>query len=209
MKSCSQQNRCRIKDNMKLFFSFVFISLSWGQFDPAYYGFGLDIGSSGSGFFINGHIPHNSKKLSLNAELRFYDIKDPNESMVYDPYYGTTRTIGGVSLIMLPIFIGSNYYPFVDKIQNNFSPFIAIRGGGIFTLNGAEEGSFNERWKNIDTQFTLGGFFGLGVDFKMYGQTTVSPMVGYERLPLKYKADGQIDYSGMLIHIAFNRRFAL
>ena len=43
----------------------------------------------------------------------------------------------------------------------------------------------------------------------MYGQTTVSPMVGYETLPLKYKADGQNDYSGMLIHIAFNRRFAL
>ena len=43
----------------------------------------------------------------------------------------------------------------------------------------------------------------------MYGQTTVSPMVGYENLPLKYKADGQSDYSGMLIHIAFNRRFAL
>ena len=194
---------------MKLLFSLVFISLSWGQFEPAYYGFGLDIGSSGSGFFINGQIPHNSKKISLNAELRFYDIKDANESMVYDPYYGTTRTIGGVSLIMFPIFIGANYYPFVDKIQNNFSPFVAIRGGGLFTLDGAEEGSFKERWKNIDSQITLGSFTGIGVDFKMYGQTTVSPMVGYEILPLKYNADGQNDYSGMLIHIAFNRRFAL
>ena len=194
---------------MKLLFSLVFISFSWGQFEPAYYGFGLDIGSSGSGFFINGQIPHNSKKISLNAELRFYDIKDPYESMVYDPYYGTTRTIGGVSLIMFPIFIGTNYYPFVDKIQNNFSPFVAIRGGGLFTLDGAEEGSFKERWKNIDSQFTLGSFIGIGVDFKMYGQTTVSPMVGYEILQLKYEADGQNDYSGMLIHIAFNRRFAL
>ena len=194
---------------MKCFFSCLIISLSWGQFDPTYYGFGLDIGSSGSGFFINGQMPHNSKKFSLNAEIRFYDIKDPNESMVYDPYYGTTRTIGGVSLVMLPIFIGSNYYPFVDKIQNNFAPFIAMRSGGLFTLNGAEEGSFKQRWKNIDTQFTLGGFFGYGIDFNMYGQTTLSPMVGYELLPLKYKADGANDYSGMLIHIAFNRRFAL
>ena len=180
----------------------------WGQFEPAYYGFGLDIGSSGSGFFLNGQIPHSSKKLSVNAELRFYDIKDPNESMVYDPYYGTTRTIGGISLIMLPIFVGGNYYPFVDKIQNNFSPFIALRGGGLFTLNGAEEGPFKDRWNNVDVQFTLGGFSGIGVEFKMYGRTTISPMVGYEMLPLKYKADGKIDYSGMLIHIAFNRRFA-
>ena len=193
---------------MKLFFSCLFISLLWGQFEPAYYGFGLDIGSSGSGFFLNGQIPHSSKKLSVNAELRFYDIKDPNESMVYDPYYGTTRTIGGISLIMLPIFVGGNYYPFVDKIQNNFSPFIALRGGGLFTLNGAEEGPFIDRWNNVDVQFTLGGFFGIGVEFRMYGRTSISPMVGYEMLPLKYKADGKIDYSGMLIHIAFNRRFA-
>ena len=192
---------------MKLFFSCLFISLLWGQFEPAYYGFGLDIGSSGSGFF-EWTDSAQFKKLSVNAELRFYDIKDPNESMVYDPYYGTTRTIGGISLIMLPIFVGGNYYPFVDKIQNNFSPFIALRGGGLFTLNGAEEGSFKDRWNNVDVQFTLGGFSGIGVEFKMYGRTTISPMVGYEMLPLKYKADGKIDYSGMLIHIAFNRRFA-
>ena len=193
---------------MKLFFSCLLTSLLWGQFESAYYGFGLDIGSSGSGFFLNGQIPHSSKKLSVNAELRFYDIKDPNESMVYDPYYGTTRTIGGISLIMLPIFVGGNYYPFVDKIQNNFSPFFVCRGGGIFTLNGAEEGSFGNRWKNVDTQFNLGGFLGTGVEFNMYGQTIISPMVGYEFLPLKDKADGYDDYSGMLIHIAFNRKFS-
>jgi len=194
---------------MKLFFSCIFISVLWGQFETAYYGFGLDIGSSGSGFFLNGKIPHSSKKLSINAELRFYDIKDPNETMVYDPYYGTSRTIGGVSLVMIPVFLGSNYYPFANKIQNNFSPFIAIRGGGLFTLNGSEEGSFRERWRKIDQQFSFGGFFGTGVDFNMYGQTTISPMVGYELLPLKYKADGEKDYSGMLIHIAFNRKFTL
>jgi len=193
---------------MKIFIISVLLSSLWGQFDLAYYGFGLDIGSSGSGFFINAQIPHNSKKISLNGELRFYDIKDPNESMVYDPYYGTTRTIGGISLVMIPIFIGINYHPFVHKIQNNFSPFFAYRGGGIFTFNGAEEGSFRNRWKNTDTQFTLGGFLGTGVEFNMYGQTIISPMVGYEFLPLKDKADGEDDYSGMLIHISFNRKFS-
>jgi len=194
---------------MRLFFSLVFVSILWGQFDQPYYGFGLDIGSSGSGFFINGQMYHNTKKFSLNAEVRFYDIKDPNESLVYDPYYGTTRTIGGVSLVIIPVFLGNNYYPFVDKIDNNFSPFLALRAGGLFTLNGAEEGSFRQRWRNIETQFTLGGFLGGGVDFKMYGQTTVSPMVGYEILPLKNIADGEKDYSGMLIHIAFNRRLSI
>ena len=193
---------------MKIFINFAFLSSLLGQFELSYYGFGLDIGSSGSGLFINAQIPYNSKKISFNGELRFYDIKDPNESMVYDPYYGTTRTIGGISLVMIPMFAGINYYPFVDKIQNNFSPFFACRGGGVFTLNGAEEGSFRNRWKNTDTQFTLGGFLGTGVEFNMYGQTIISPMVGYEFLPLKDKADGEDDYSGMLIHISFNRKFS-
>ena len=49
---------------------------------------------------------------------------------------------------------------------------------------------------------------GTGVEFNMYGQTIISPMVGYEFLPLKDKADGDDDYSGMLIHIAFNRKFS-
>lgn len=194
---------------MKFLFYFIFLASLWGQFENAYYGFGIDLGASGSGIFVNGQVPLNSKKFSLNAELRFYDIKDPDESVVYDPYYGTTRTIGGISLVILPVFVGFNFYPFVDKIQNNFSPFFALRGGGLVTINGAEEGSFKNRWVNSDSQFSIGGFLGSGIEFKMYGQTTVSPMVGYEILPLEYKADGKDDYSGMLIHIAFNRRLAI
>ena len=55
-----------------------------------------------------------------------------------------------------------------------------MRGGGLVTINGAEEGSFKNRWVNSDSQFSIGGFLGSGIEFKMYGQTTVSPMVGYE-----------------------------
>ena len=192
--------------NMKIVICIVFISNLWGKFDQHYYGFGLDIGSSGSGFFINGQTNYHTKIFSLNAEMRFYDIKDPNETPVYDPYYGSTRTIGGVSLVMVPVFIGGNYYPFIGKIENNFAPFIAFRIGSLFTFDGSEEGSFIERWENFDYQVSLGGFLGGGIDFNLYGQTTVSAMVGREILPLKDFADGENDYSGMLIHIAFNRR---
>ena len=190
---------------MKLFFSCLFTSLLWGQFESAYYGFGLDIGSSGSGFFLNGQISHSSKKLSVNAELRFYDIKDPNESMVYDPYYGTTRTIGGISLVMIPIFAGVNYYPFVDKIQNNFSPFLTFRMGGVLVVDGNEEGSFKQRWSDPETQLTPGGFIGAGIDFKMVGQTSVSVMIGLEILPYR-EFDDSDNFTGKLIHISFNRR---
>ena len=185
---------------------FVFPVFLLGQFDQVTNGFGLDIGSSGSGMFIMRNYVHASERLALNGELRFYDIKAEDETIVYDYYTGQYKSVGGKSLVMLPVFVGGNYYPFVGKIENNFSPFIAIKGGVVTTVDGDEEGTFSKRWKNPDIQFSPGGFLGVGIDFKMIGQSFVMVMVGLEFLPLNKEADGQTDYSGFLIHLSFNRR---
>jgi hypothetical protein len=76
----------------------------------------------------------------------------------------------------------------------------------LTTVDGREFGSFSERWKNSEIQFSPGGFLGVGIDFKMVGQSTVMVMVGFEFLPLKKIADGKNNYSGFLIHLSFNRR---
>ena len=102
-----------------LFFFLTFMVIN-GQFNQNYYGFGLDIGSSGSGVFITGQSIYDTEKFSLNGEIRFYDIKANNETIVYNPYYGQFESVGGTSLIMIPVFVGFNYYPFVGKIENNF-----------------------------------------------------------------------------------------
>ena len=191
---------------MKIFFSFLFPVLLLGQFDQAFNGFGLDIGSSGSGMFITRQLTHTSEIYSLNGELRFYDIKADDETIVYDYYTGQYQAVGGKSLFMLPLLIGANYYPFTGKIENNFSPFITARAGAVLTVDGKEFGTFSERWKNPDTQISPGGFIGIGIDLKMVGQSSVSTMVGLELLPLNEQADGQNNYSGFLIHLSFNRR---
>ena len=191
---------------MKIFFSFLFPVLLRGQFDRAFNGFGLDIGSSGSGIFITRQLTHSSEIYSLNGELRFYDIKADDETIVYDYYTGQYQAVGGKSLFMLPLLIGANYYPFTGKIENNFSPFITARAGAVLTVDGKEFGTFSERWKNPDTQISPGGFIGIGIDLKMVGQSSVSTMVGLELLPLNEQADGQNNYSGFLIHLSFNRR---
>ena len=191
---------------MKIFFSFLFPVLLLGQFDQAFNGFGLDIGSSGSGMFITRQLTHTSEIYSLNGELRFYDIKADDETIVYDYYTGQYQSVGGKSLFMMPLLIGANYYPFTGKIENNFSPFITARAGAVLTLDGKEFGTFSERWKNPDTQISPGGFIGIGIDLKMVGQSSVSTMVGLELLPLNEQADGQNNYSGFLIHLSFNRR---
>ena len=186
--------------------TFVFPVFLLGQFDQVTNGFGLDIGSSGSGMFIMRNYIHASEKLALNGEVRFYDIKADDETIVYDYYTGQYKSVGGQSLVMLPVFIGGNYYPFVGKIENNFSPFIAIKGGVVTTVNGEEFGGFYSRWENPDIQYTPGGFLGVGIDFKIVGQSFVMVMVGLEYLPLKKETDGKKDYSGFLIHLSFNRR---
>ena len=185
---------------------FVFPVFLLGQFDQVTNGFGLDIGSSGSGMFIMRNYIHASEKLALNGEVRFYDIKADDETIVYDYYTGQYKSVGGQSLVMLPVFIGGNYYPFVGKIENNFSPFIAIKGGVVTTVNGDEFGHFRRRWKEPTIQYTPGGFLGVGIDFKIVGQSFVMVMVGLEYLPLKKETDGKKDYSGFLIHLSFNRR---
>ena len=191
---------------MKIFFSFLFPVVVLGQFDQAFNGFGLDIGSSGSGMFITRQLTHTSEIYSLNGELRFYDIKADDETIVYDYYTGQYQSVGGKSLFMMPLLIGANYYPFTGKIENNFSPFITARAGAVLTVDGKEFGTFSERWKNPDTQISPGGFIGIGIDLKMVGQSSVSTMVGLELLPLNEQADGQNNYSGFLIHLSFNRR---
>ena len=190
---------------MNKLLTFVFPVFLLGQFDQVTNGFGLDIGSSGSGMFIMRNYVHASEKLALNGELRFYDIKAEDEVLVRD-YTGQYKSVGGKSLVMLPVFVGGNYYPFVGKIENNFSPFISIKGGVVTTVDGEEFGTFSERWKNPDIQYTPGGFLGVGIDFKIVGQSFVMVMVGLEYLPLKKETDGKNNYSGFLIHLSFNRR---
>ena len=194
---------------------FVFPVFLFGQFDQVTNGFGLDIGSSGSGMFIIRNYVHASERIALNGELRFYDIKAEDETIVYDYYTGQYKSVGGKSLVMLPVFVGGNYYPFVGKIENNFSPFIAIKGGVVTAVDGEESGTldsvgrvktFSERWKKPGIQYSPGGFLGVGIDFKIVGQSSVMVMVGLEYLPLKKETDGKKDYSGFLIHLSFNRR---
>ena len=123
---------------MKLFLSFILSTFLYAEFGQIHNGFGIDIGSSGSGIFITRQATHESEKYSLNGELRFYDIKASDETIIYNYYSGQYQSVGGKSLMMLPFLFGANYYPFVGQIENNFSPFITARVGGVLSLDGKE-----------------------------------------------------------------------
>ena len=118
------------KQKIGLFFFFLAAMVTNGQFNQNYYGFGLDIGSSGSGVFITGQSIYDTEKFALNGEIRFYDIKANNETIVYNPYYGQFESVGGTSLIMQPVFIGFNYSMLSRRIFlqffRNFSTYYSM-----------------------------------------------------------------------------------
>ena len=169
-----------------------------------YNGFGLDVGERGSGLFFN-RTWSNSEKLCFISEIRIFDVKHPDEIIIQDYYTGRGYKFNDINLLLLPLFSGAKYYPFVGKIANNFAPFVSVKAGPILSFDGAESGTFKEKWiTNLDYYFTLGGYFGVGADVVTSNRTILSIRVGYDILPMKGQVDGSDQYNGALVRFGFN-----
>ena len=169
-----------------------------------YTGFGLDVGERGSGLFLN-RTWSNSEKLCFISEIRIFDVKHPDEIIIQDYYTGRGYKFNDINLLLLPLFSGAKYYPFVGKIANNFAPFVSVKAGPILSLDGAESGTFKEKWiTNLEYYFTLGGYFGVGADVLTSNRTILSIRVGYDILPMKGQIDGSDQYNGALVRFGFN-----
>ena len=169
-----------------------------------YTGFGLDVGERGSGISFN-RTWSNGEELCFISEVRIFDAKHPDEIIIQDYYTGRGYKYNDINLMLLPLFFGAKYYPFVGKIANNFAPFLSAKAGPILALDGAESGTFMEKWKtNLDYYFTLGGFFGVGADLLTSNSTILSIRVGYDILPMKGKIDGSDQYNGALVRFGYN-----
>ena len=92
---------------MKIILPFIMSNLIGANFNNVSNGFGLDIGSRGSGVFLIRQYLDNEKPIGLNLELRFYDVKGENETVFYDYYTGTYQSISGKSLFLSPSFLVS------------------------------------------------------------------------------------------------------
>ena len=189
-----------------LVFIILSFNLVFGNISNNRYGAGLDIGSKGSGFFFNYLIGNIEKNLDVVFEARYFDIKGETEMYVYDYWTNQYTTISGQNLILMPFTVGVNYHPFAGEIANNFSPFITIRGGTTFAIDGKEgSGSYKQKWSKAETHWSPAGFVGAGIEFRWYNKTSVVLHIGSDILKLSQQADDRDDYSGLLIHIAFNR----
>jgi hypothetical protein len=185
---------------------FCFINVIFAGGLNTRFGAGLDVGSRGSGIFLNYLYGNNKKNFDIIGEVRYFDIKGETESIVYDNWTNQYITISGQNLLFIPALVGFNYHPFAGKIANNFSPFVTIRGGLNLSIDGREgDGSYKKIWRKAETQWSPIAFFGGGVEFRWYNQSSVALHIGADIIKLKKEADQKKDYSGLLIHISFNR----
>lgn len=179
--------------------SSVYAQMGWKEF-----GAGFNSGSRGSG--IHGYwglFPN--EDIGWYGEVRYFDIRGKSEVVTYD-YYGNPVTSGGISLAMFTANAGLIYFPFAGKIANNFSPYISLQAGPNLVLNAAEEGGFWERWGNIERHVALSGFIGGGISILTMGDMAWNLAAGYDFLKLREIADGDDNYSGLLIKFSISRR---
>ncbi|MFQ6611524.1 MAG: hypothetical protein ACE5D2_00275 [Fidelibacterota bacterium] len=187
----------------RLFSILLYSTLVFAQNIPGTKGFGFDTGNRGSGLTFDLLWPIKGS-YQAGVEGRFYDIKNEGEFPVYDYYTSTYRNVDDRAMFMIPLFGVMKYFPFEGKIANNFSPFLEVKAGTIFTIDGNEiEHSFSKRWQKAPTFFTIGGQLATGVDFRYQGGTIISGSIAYDIFPLGQTVDGQSDYSGMVIQIGF------
>ena len=166
-------------------------------------GLGFGTGTWGSGFQFSGEWQLDDDKY-YGFEIRFIDIKNEEELPVYNPYTGNSFNVGDKALIMFPIYAKIRYLPFEGKIANNFSPFIELKLGPNFAIDGdGDARRFADRWKGAPSHTSYGGQIVMGAAFLQMSGAVISPSIGYEFLPFGQSIDGRRSYDGTTINVTF------
>ena len=179
---------------------FCLSTSSFAQFKK---GFGFTTGAWGSGFhfMVDREI---SEALYSGFEVRFLDVKNDGEMPVTNYYTGQTYTIGDDALVMFPAFAKIRYLPFEGMIANNFSPFIELKAGINYALDGNSNArTFRGRWRNSSGHTSFGGQFVVGINFPQINGTSIITSIGYETLPMTKEIDGRNNYDGITMNISY------
>ena len=141
--------------------------------------------------------------LSVGADLRFYDIRT-DEYPVYDPFYNQYDVSGEKSILIFPMYIRLNYFPFKDKIANNFQPFLLFSFGPFVTIDGDENaGSFSDKWSGAPTQVNLGASIGFGVTLQTDRASGFSFGIAYDHLQVEEPIHDQEDFGGGFLYLQY------
>jgi|TARA_Y100000310_G_scaffold260998_1_gene270164 hypothetical protein len=194
-----------------IFFTAVHLGSAQSALDPGYslsgntFGFSLETESHGTGIGVF-YTRVLARNLQFFSQFKLLSITGETEMPVYDPYTGYTRKVGEVNLVLVPLFIGLKFHPFIGQIANNFSPFAVVLAGPLGILDSPENVGFSQQIREMKSSFHGGAFLGIGADFQIQTKQFVSIALGYDFLPMGKDVDGKNEYSGTLFKIMMGRK---
>ncbi len=162
----------------------------------------------------------------IGVETTFIIGRGENEYPVYNYYYNQyMERSDKTRLNFLNVNIRYKKVLFVDKIANNFRPFLSVSAGPVIAFDPPNVPEISRRFKNIETSFSFNGTLGTGIDFLYSGDTGLSFYVGYNYLKFGSRLDpdpkdykeyegvneyqydyGRKDFSSALVRISITRR---
>jgi hypothetical protein len=163
-----------------------------------------------------------AKSHRIGVESNFILARGENEYPMYDYYTGyLIEKTNKKRLSFLNVNLRYKKVLFVDKIANNFRPFLMVSAGPVVAFDPPNVEKLGNRIKNIETSFSFNGNVGVGLDFLYQGDSGMSFFAGYNYLHFNSRLDpdpedmkefegydfGKKDYSSALVKISITRKF--
>jgi len=168
-----------------------------------------------------------AKSHRVGVESTFIIARGENEYPIYNYYTGYyMEKPNKKRLSFLNVNLLYKKVLFVDKIANNFRPFLSISAGPVLAFDPPNIEKISDRIKNIETTLSINGTVGIGLDFLYQGNSGLSFFAGYNYLQFGSLLDpdpedlkqydgisnfnydyGKKDFSSAIVKMSITRKF--
>ena len=200
-----------------LIFGFILVNVSIAQIKPLnkekdirnHWGLSVIYAEKGFGLSTGYY-----KQLGYNTDfftnISVSGVSDTREFERFD-IYGNSITIGKENRIFLiPLNIGIQQYLFKDKIESNFRPVVSVGLTPSLIITTPYEKSFFNAFGYAHSFFAMGGFAGVGMEYKEANDVALSISLRYFYLPVIGKSVNSLidkpinDVGGLEINFGVN-----
>lgn len=144
---------------------------------------GLNYGENGFGPFVGYYIAA-GKSTDINFTLSFSGVTDSREVERYD-VYGNSIVMDKVNRVfMIPLSIGIKKELFKGDIEGSFSPLLNLGISPTLVLTNPYSKSFFSAVPYTQTHFAIGGYAGMGVNFRQSETISMNVNINYYYIPL-------------------------
>ena len=134
-----------------------------------------------------------AKSHKFGAEVSWILARGENEYPVYINYGQYMVQENKTRLSFLNFNLTYKKVLFVDKIANNFRPFLSVSAGPVIALDSPNISDFSDRMKKMKAYYSINGNAGAGIDFLHSSNYGFSFFAGVNFLIFNQKLDPDPD----------------